>query len=406
MGIYLGSNELGGGGGAAIGDLAIKPAAIKANTYVDSNEFTWLKTGVVETTLSAYPEAPLTRAALEVASFPNVYFGNSSGNPIIEHDSLNNVAIMRKGSYFTASNYAFNINTDSNGDPDGTTTQLSAPTAAGSLYQTPPLSDGTDNWIAMYDGTADQNTGPRYGNASIGNTFRANDIVFKKATGGTYNAYTTTDTGKVSTSGYTGRLAAQWDDTTNETGHVISSIGITDDHFYVGAHGYGSEYAASSYAVYYYGLNEVYVQQSYTIKYNKSDGSFAEIILDKLPINDSGSNKVFLIDASQPYSGALKKVEQVNTNGDIDLEFFVTGSFPAAPLQLPQMYSDNNSNFYVLSAFYNGTINKYQFARGYSRSLYARGITDETLRTQTGSGPIGPYQTSELSGEPLYMRVL
>ncbi len=69
MAIYLGTNELGGGGGAAIGDLAIKPGANKANTYVDSNGFTWLKTGVVETNLSTYPDAPITRAASEVASW-------------------------------------------------------------------------------------------------------------------------------------------------------------------------------------------------------------------------------------------------------------------------------------------------------------------------------------------------
>ena len=335
-----------GGGGAAIGDLAIKPAANKANTYVDTNGFTWLKTGVVETTLSTYPDAPKTRTGSEAASWASHFNGGYSQYGV-EYDSLNNVGIIRSGSYVSLHQTVDTIDTDANGDPDGTFTDTSF---SGSLYQTPPLSDGTDDWIAMYDGTAGASTGPRYGAFNIGNTFGANDIVFKKATGGTYGSYTTTDTGKVSTSGYTARAAADWDATTAETGHLVSSIGITDDHFYVGAHGYGSTYPPSSYAAYYYTLNVTYVEQSYTIKYNKSDGSFDEVILDKLPINDSGSNKVFLIDASQPYSGTTKKVEHVDTNGNVLLDFNITKSTNANQVLLPPMYSDNNSNFYVLDS--------------------------------------------------------
>ena len=404
MAIYLGTTELGGGGGAAIGDLAIKPAANKADTYVDSNGFTWLKTGVVETNLSTYPDAPKTRAGSEVASWTS-HFNGGYTNYGIEYDSLNNVGIVRSGSYISLNNTVDTIDTDANGDPDGTFTDASF---GNSTYQTPPLSDGTDNWIAMHDGTASAHTGPRYGSYSIGNTFRANDIVFKKATGGTYGSYTTTDTGKVSTSGYTARAAADWDGAGNESGHLISSIGITDDHFYVGVHGYGSTNTASSYGVYYYTLNVSYIEQSYTIKYNKSDGSFDEVILDKLPINDSGSNKVFLIDASQPYSGTTKTVEHVDTNGNVLLDFAITKTSDANQAILPRMYSDNNSNFYVLDSDGSspGVFDKYEEARGYSKSLYARGITDSTTKTQTGSGPIGPYQTSEMSGEPLYMRVL
>lgn len=394
-----------GGGGAAIGDLAIKPAANKANTYVDSNGFTWLKTGVVETTLSTYPDAPKTRTGSEVASWAT-HFNGGYPNYGVEYDSLNNVAIVRSGSYASLNQFVDTIDTDANGDPDGTFTDASF---GSSTYTTPPLSDGTDDWIAMHDGTATQHTGPRYGNYSIGNTFRANDLVFKKATGGTYGSYTTTDTGKVSTSGYTARAAADWDGAGNETAHIISSIGITDDHFYVGAHGYGSTYTGASYGVYYYTLNVTYIEQSYTIKYNKSDGSFDEIILDKLPINDSGSNKVFLIDASQAYTGTTKKVEHVDTNGNILLDFTITKTSESNQAILPRMYSDNNSNFYVLDSGGShspGTFDKYEEARGYGKSLYARGLTDSTTRTQTGSGPIGPHQTSEMSGEPLYMRVL
>ena len=61
MGIYLGANELGGGsgGGAAVGDLALKPAALGASLYVDSNSNTWLKSGVGETDLTTYPGLPL-----------------------------------------------------------------------------------------------------------------------------------------------------------------------------------------------------------------------------------------------------------------------------------------------------------------------------------------------------------
>ncbi len=158
-----------------------------------------------------------------------------------------------------------------------------------------------------------------------------------------------------------------------------------------------------------YNLNVTYVEQSYTIKYNKSDGSFDEVILDKLPINDSGSNKVFLVDASQPYTGTTKKVEHVATNGNILLNFDITKSSFGDHVIIFPMYSDNNSNFYVLDSNNThspGTFDKYVETIGYSKSLYARGLTDSTTRTQTGSGPIGPYQTSEMSGEPLYMRVL
>ena len=404
MAIYLGTNELGGGGGAAIGDLAIKPAANKADTYVDSNGFTWLKTGVVETTLSTYPDAPKTRAGSEVASWAT-HFNGGYSNYGVEYDSLNNVGIVRSGTYTSIENTVDTIDTDTNGDPDGTFTDASF---GGSKYQSTPLSDGTDNWIAMYDGSATDSTGPRYGNYSIGNTLAANEIVFKKATGGTYGSYTTTDTGKVSTSGYTARAAANWSGTNAESGHLISGIGITDDHFYVGVHAFDSSYGANSYGRYYYSLDTTYIQQSFTIKFNKSDGTFDEVILDRIPINDSGSNKVFLYDASQPYAGTAKKVEHVDTNGNILLDFMITKTTSAVMFLMPKMYSDNNSNFYVLNSAgsYPGTFDKYQEARGYSRALYARGITDSTTKTQTGSGPIGPYQTSEMSGEPLYMRVL
>lgn len=394
-----------GGGGAAIGDFAIKPAANKADTYVDSNGFTWLKTGVVETNLSTYPDAPKTRSGSEVASWAS-HFNGGYPKYGVEYDSLNNVGIVRSGHYNGLYYTVDTIDTDANGDPDGTFTDASF---GSSTYQTPPLSDGTDNWIAMYDGSAGASTGPRYSTYSISNTLAANNIVFKKATGGTYGSYTTTDTGKVSTSGYTARAAADWSGTNAESGHLISGIGITDDHFYVGVQAFDSSYQANSYGRYFYNLDVTYIQQSFTIKFNKSDGTFDEVILDKIPINDSGSNKVFLYDASQPYSGTTKKVEHVKTNGDILLDFMITKSSIATTFLIPKMYSDNNSNFYVLdsgTAHSPGTFDKYTEVRGYGQSLYARGLTDSTTRTQTGSGPIGPHQTSEMSGEPLYMRVL
>lgn len=410
MGIYLGSTELGGGGGAAIGDYALKPAAAGANTYTDSNGHVWLKTGVVETTLSTYPEAPLTRALSFSSPEWTSHFNGGYALIGIEHDSLNNIPVIRSGSYWSVYQKAHTADKDSNGDYDGTFTGLANPTAGGSMFQSTPLSDGTDHWIAMYDGTASAHTGPRYSTFSTGNTFGANNIVFKKATGGTYNAYTTTDTGKISTSGYTGRLTADWSGTSNESGHVISSIGITDDHFYVGAFGYDtSTYTASTYAVYYY--QPTYVQQFYTIKYNKSDGSFAGVILDKLPINDSSSNKVFLIEAPKTYPATTQLVEHVNTDGTIGISFYVTKGGSGNRALLEKMWSDNNGDFYVInsSGSYPGTIDKYVTARGISQSLYARGMTVDTSRVQTGSNSgtdVGPFQTSELKGEQLYIRVL
>ncbi|REJ61637.1 MAG: hypothetical protein DWQ21_09340 [Bacteroidetes bacterium] len=397
-----------GGGGAAIGDFAIKPIAAKANTYVDTNGFTWLKTGVLETTVSLYPDAPLTRAGSEIAGWSSHFNGGYSTYGI-EYDTLNNVGIIRSASSYPGLNSTVDtIDVDSNGLPDATFTNATF-TAAGSLYQTPPLYDGTDDWIAMYDGTASASTGPRYGNYTIGNTLAANDIVFKKATGGTYNAYTTTDTGKVSLSGYTARAAADWSGANSESGHLISSIGITDDHFYVGVQAYDSSYQANSYGRYYYALNTTYIQQSFTIKFNKSDGTFDEVLLDKLPINDSGSDKVFLYDASQPYTGTNKKVEHINSDGTLELDFIITKSSYANGFLIPPFYSDHNSNFYVFDSNNThspGTIDKYDQARGFATPLYSRALTEDTSRTQTGSGPIGPHQTSEMSGEPIYMRVL
>ena len=406
MGIYLGANELGGGGGAAIGDLALKPAAQKADRYVDSNGFTWLRTGVVESDTSVYPDAPLTRYQTQVGSWTS-HFNGGYTKYGVTHDSLNDIAIVRSGSYENVNNSFRSIDVDANGIPDGTFSTASTPTGV-NAFMTVPMYDGTDHWIAMYDGTSNASTGPVYGNYDIDSGFGANDIVFKKATGGTFGNYTTTDTGKVSTSGYTARTSATWGFDFTEVGHVIAGLAVTDDHFYVGAHAWNNpDRAMSSYAVYYYNLSPILIAQTYTLKFNKSDGSLDEIIFDKIPINNSSNSGVFLLEFSKPFSGTTKQVQEVNTDGSIAREFNVNKTSNGDAVFFPRMYSDNNGIFYVMEPNgHAGTIQKYEVGSGYGKSVYTRGMTSETSLTQTGSGPIGPSQSSEMKGEPIYIRVL
>ena len=122
-----------GGGGSSIGDLSLKPSALNANLYVDSNNSTWLKSGVGESDLSVYPDLPVL-GLLDQPSTNGIrsYVGTSpqgstTAEQTFRNDSFNNTSYFTKLDNWKGYQYFAPTTQDSDGkieNPyiDGTST--------------------------------------------------------------------------------------------------------------------------------------------------------------------------------------------------------------------------------------------------------------------------------------------
>ena len=200
-----------GGGGSSIGDLSLKPAAQNANLYVDSNNSTWLKSGVGESDLTVYPDLPVV-ALLDAASTDGTrsYVGypptNSVGiatNLKFLNDSFNNISYLTQKEGHEGYDRIAPTTQDSEGkieNPyiDGTTTNKRWGTTyynknspEFNSYGTLPQFDGTDHWALMPNFVPSTGNGMPYRsnyNNAVTQAGELNTWKLRKVTGGNTNS--------------------------------------------------------------------------------------------------------------------------------------------------------------------------------------------------------------------------
>tara|TARA_B110000977_G_C11038081_1_gene477863 strand:- start:233 stop:1471 length:1239 start_codon:yes stop_codon:yes gene_type:complete len=400
-----------GGGGSTVNSFGLQPGAQGSDKFTDENDDVWLRTGVVETDRTVYP---LLTGSIFLANPAHVYYvTNFNGGYSqfgMEYDFLNNVAVIRSGN---TQNWPYSsvkiADVGADGLPDGTVSSASFGT---SMFKSTPLSDGTDNWICMYNGTEQVWTGPRYsGYQSPG--FTVDDFIFKKATGGTYGSYTYEATG-IALSGYTdnpsypnGNLLYPL-----ECSQVISGIAVDNNYFYLGVYSTTTSYcnynqsSRSMSTTYNVATDGFYGIQ--TMKFDKNTGVWVENLPAVWPINRK--NGIALMSIPNPGAsttlsvGNNQAITAFDNNGDGEgsgsIDLYAEGL-----RNITKCYFDHNDNLIVwYGTNSSGPINIYQLASGFTPSIFSRGITTSLSSTQTGSGPIGPSQTSEHLGEPVYIK--
>lgn len=449
MGLYLGANELGGGsGGGAVGDLSLKPAAKSADLYVDTNGSTWLKSGVVETDLSAYPNLPFV-GVQDAGSSDGTrsYFGASPASSISPsasyyakflNDSFNNTI------YFTArdtnngggySNFA-PVTLDGEGkieNPyiDGTTTnkrwgatQYSKVDTSLNNYGTLPQFDGTDHWALRPNFTPASSSGMPY-RGSYSNTHSGagelNTWKLSKVTGGsttaTANTYTysagddITPSG-VPTSGYDISLGSSHPSYNSYQGNRIGSqFAVTDTQVLLNV----KLFSRSGGGAYYYYFNYSYPWQVHA--FNKSTGAYEGMLYNNsYVINDNGGdgylilkepNKLIIQAERGEWVSGLKEISFKNKN-HVDgykvnayVDFGVTDKGFGTPIE-----TDNSGRMIIFnpdqldgaqqenatgsgnnsdSPNQGGTIDIYTKASGI-KTLYLKGLTTSTTVEATAMG--------------------
>ena len=324
MGIYLGANELGGGsgGGAAVGDLALKPAALGASLYVDSNSNTWLKSGVGETDLTAYPDLPLLGISDADSQNGNrSWFGNIispiNGNQKFLSDSFNNKLYYTQQDGYKGYRYYTEASVDSDGkieNPfiDSTTSNknwgtnyVSKESFQFNGYGTLPQSDGTDHWCLMPNFTPSGSIKGIYGDNFTNAVSGAGELAtwkLRKVTGGTINdsdgdpyTFSTSDditpSGvPVNNNGYDLTLGSQ-DGTSGFYGNRIGNqFAVTDTQILINV-----KLSSSSNArYYYYYFNYNYPWQVHT--FNKSTGAYEGMLHNNAyVINDNGGTGYLIL---------------------------------------------------------------------------------------------------------------
>lgn len=468
MGIYLGSTELGGGGGAAIGDYALKPAANGANVYTDSNGHIWLKTGVGETNLDLYPLLP--KISLpdtesqngERSHLGSIWnFGSRHKGSMFMYDSFNDYTFLIGANQWKM-DHLRNVTFDSDGKIQnpfptigttagqlwGTSTPTDYRNVEGHVlnnYATLSSTDGTDHWVL-----ASQNTSPTSANGFP----HRNNFTTLPSTGGELNmwrlrkviASTTTDLNSLGN--YT------YDDSAEITpSGVPNNIDVTDGSYSSSSYTnrIGIQFAVtdtqilinvkplhSSYHHYYYYFGYAAPWQVHA--FNKSTGAWEGLLYENsFVFNDDSGTGYCLVENTSVINTATNA-----SHWDIGLKTVVkydTNHTRLAEATLPLVPVFNYTGFNVnMSTDSQGRIVQYDMsllssaqlenatgagsnndndddgatvayieeARGVA-SKYARGLTKDTAGTATGSNSgtdTGPLQTNESIGEQLYIRAL
>ena len=400
-----------GGGGSTVNSFGLQPGALGSSKFTDENDDVWLRTGVVESNLSTYPLLTKSFALTKPAHVMyQTNFNGGYGQFGMEYDFLNNVAVIRSGS---SNNWPYTnvvkADVGADGLPDGTVSSASFGT---SMFKSTPLSDGTDNWICMYDGTEGTSTGPRYSSYTSPG-FTVDDFIFKKATGGTYGSYTYEATG-IALSGYVdnpsypnGNLLYPL-----ECSQVISGIAVDNNYFYLGVYSTTTSYCA--YNQYFRLMQTTYNVASdgfygiQTMKFDKNTGVWVENLPAVWPINRKNGIALMSIPNPGVNTDILVGNNQMITTYDNDGNGYASSSinlYAEALRNITKCYFDHNDNLIVWYGIGgSGPINIYQPVSGFSTPLFSRGLTTSLGSTQTGSGPIGPSQTSEHLGEPVYIK--
>lgn len=322
MGIYLGANELGGGGGGSIGDLSLKPAALNANLYVDSNNSTWLKSGVGESDLSVYPDLP-TLMLLDQPSTNGIrsWLGASPNSSATTYqtflnDSFNNTSYFTKYDGYKGYKYFAPTTQDSDGkieNPyiDGTTTNkrwgntyYNKSSISLNNYGTLPNFDGTDHWALMPNFSPTTTNGMPYRDNytnSVSGQGELNTWKLRKVTGGNTNSSGNTYTFSAgddvvpsgvptAASGYDLSLGAQSGSGLGGI-RIGSQFAVTDTQILINV-----KIGTGTYYQYYYYFSYHYPWQVHT--FNKSTGAYEGMLYNNsYAINNNGGSGYLILDA-------------------------------------------------------------------------------------------------------------
>jgi len=467
MGIYLGSIELGGGGGgAAIGDLALKPSAAGANLYTDSNGFVWLKSGVGESDLDAYPLLPKVLLPDEETSDGRRSFLGYSATVISSNyaptrfviDTFNEYTFLTRGDSLT-SRYRVPVTTDTDGyvqnpypNKDNTTGQLWGNSSYSSIYDyqwngfgTLPKSDGTDHWCLMPNFTPTGSNGlpHRDNHTTVPNAggelrmWKLQKVTASSASGAGSNSTYTFDTNSdIIPSGSPSYIEVPdgfttWNDATY-TNRIGWQFAVTDTQVLINVKPLNASYHA-----YYYYHNYSAPWQVHA--FNKSTGAWeGRKYKNSYVINDNGGTGYYLLkDVNKTSRDSYnftwingdKTIEKYTSShqreaeGIVPLVTYVHGYGTNIETDLQGRIMIYSSNLLTQDQLQNATgsgtntnsdhsagntIMYIEQARGV-KEMYARGITEETASQVTGSNAgtdVGPKQTSELLEQPLYIRAL
>lgn len=412
MGIYLGSNELGGGGGKApIGSLVYNKNATD-DIYVDTNGQTLLKTGVVETDLTAYPDLASSLSVTEsYDSIANSGFGGY-GYSGVEWDSINNQPFFRSGSYSNANGYHGYLTVDETDDRF----ELNHVSSFNSSkeFSSTPFTDGTTHYVARAynNGTYAASSGPR-SKTAYDNPSGSHDLNIYMSPVTTYSttlseAIGFASSGEIQLSGTPDSGYGHWPGNFIKTSNNFYATGWVNP----SGHGYSSNLRASS--------NIVPV----TYRYNGTTGVYQATLAAEQCFADpvSPSNKFYTIKSitqptGSPYlsgTGASDfTITRYNDSTGVPVAE-MTGTFTVTNYKysayLPIIWADNNGNIYHFTDHQRGTKfgqgKKLQVVKGEGTALYTRSITTDLTGTSTGSNAgtaTGPSQTSEVLGKRLYL---
>lgn len=398
MAIYLGTNEL-GGGKAPVGSLVYNIAA-SGDTYVDSNGQTLLKTGVVETDLTTYPDLPATFALTKTYdNITNSGFGGYQYNGV-EWDSINNKPLYRGGSYSNMNGYHGYLTIDETDDRFELTHQSTFHSSK--EYSSAPFTDGTTHYVARAynNGTYAAAAGPR-SKTNYDNPGGTHDLNIYMSPVTTYSdtlseAITFASSGEIQLSGTPDSGYGHW------PGNFIK----TSNHFYAtgwinpSGYGYSSNINANNNIV------------PITYRYNGTTGAYIASMTGEQIFADpsSPSNRFYSIKSVTNESGAPR---QHNADGTTPNIFTLTryNDSTGTPVAestgtisvidyyysgyLPIIWADNNGDIYQFKSHLRttfGTGKKIQFAAGVGTALYTRGLTEGTTSP-----------TTEATGKRLYV---
>lgn len=409
MAIYLGTNELGGGGAAPVGSLVYNAAA-SGDTYVDTNGQTLLKTGVVETDLTVYPDLPVTYATIETYdNTTNSGFGGYIYNGV-EWDSINNQPLYRAGSYSNMNAYHGYLTIDETDDRFEFTQQSSFHQSK--EFSSAPFTDGTTHYVARAynNGTYNSSAGPR-SKVSYDNPSGTHDLNLYMTPVTTYSttlseAITFASSGEIQLSGTPDSGYGHWPGNFIKTSNNFYATGWVNPSGY----GYSSNLHANSNIV------------PITYRYNGTTGAYVATLTGEQCFADpsSPSSRFYTIKSETSASGApnlhpssgtttftLTKyndssgVPVVETTGTVTIDRYYYSGY------LPCFWADNNGNIYQFKNHQRGldfgSGKKIARASGIEEALYTRSLTTATTGAATSSDSGAPSQTSEAVNKRLYV---
>ena len=456
-----------GGGGSSIGDLSLKPSALNANLYVDSNNSTWLKSGVGESDLSVYPDLPIV-GLLDQPSTNGIrsYVGTSpqsstNTNQTFRNDSFNNTSYFTELEGHKGYERFAPTTQDSDGkieNPyiDGTSTNkrwgntyYNKGSQNLNSYGTLPQFDGTDHWALMPNFSPSSANGMPYrGNFtnSVSGQGELNTWKLRKVTGGNTNSpgngtYTFSAGDDIvpsgvptAASGYDLSLGAQSGSGLGGI-RIGNQFAVTDTQILINV-----KIGTGSYYQYYYYFTYHYPWQVHT--FNKSTGAYEGMLYNNsYVINNNGGSGYLILD--EPNNPGVTSKRGTWDTGDKSIIYYTKNHteefrlsayveliggfgtpvetdnsgriimFNPSELNSTQLENAKGNGANTSADNAGGTIDIFEKASGV-KTMYSRGITTSNtsdyaamgINTSNNQVHAGSKITTEDTNNRLYIKVL